>query len=160
MAQNQEVRSQRNNNRCYLRFINKTNVPVNLVWIDFNGKYVSYRLLNQNDFVDINTFKNHPWIAIDTFTNERLHIDKTFIYLPKSSMEYLQERYPDEWRNLMNCPFRVTIFITLPLYSLRYRCLLEVSKYIKNTNDISDLDLPKRLVDDLKKVINRNFQIL
>lgn len=152
-------RSFRSEDKAYVRFINKTDRVVELIWLNFNGKYVRYRILGKDHFVDVNTYKNHPWIALDMKTKDRLHIEKGFVYNPKTSREYLQERYPDK-RIPENYETRIRTNITLPLYSLKYRSLIEIRNHFRNVEDVDKLELPKPLAEDLKRIIeHRNSQM-
>ncbi|KAJ8925368.1 hypothetical protein NQ315_009198 [Exocentrus adspersus] len=149
--------SLRSEDKAYVRFINKTDRMVELIWLNFNGKYVRYQILEKDHFVDVNTYKTHPWIALDVKTKDRLHIEKAFIYHPKTSKEYLQEKYPDQ-EIPENYEARIRASITLPLYSLKYRSLIEVRDYFRNAEDVDQLDLPKSLAEDLKRIIeHRNL---
>lgn len=152
-------RSLRSEDKAYVRFINKTDRIVELIWLNFNGKYVRYRILEKDHFVDVNTYKNHPWIALDMKTKDRLHIEKGFIYNPKTSREYLQERYPD--REIPeNYEARIRTNITLPLYTLKYRSLIEIRNHFRTVEDVDKLELPKPLAEDLKRIIeHRNSQL-
>lgn len=153
------LRSLRSEEKAYVRFINKTDRVVEIIWLNFNGKYVRYRILGKDHYVDVNTYKNHPWIASDYNTKDRLHIEKEFVYNPKTTREYLQERYPDK-RIPDNYETRIRANITLPLYSLKYRSLMEVKNFFRNVEDVDKLDLPQLLAGDLKKIIeHRNSQM-
>ncbi|KAJ8934516.1 hypothetical protein NQ314_013299 [Rhamnusium bicolor] len=108
-------RSLRSEEKAYVRFINKTDKMVELVWLNFNGEYVS--------------------------------------------REYLQERFPNK-EIPENFETRIRAYITLPMYSLKYRTLMEIRNYFQNTEDVEQLELPKPLVDDLKRTIEfRNSQL-
>jgi len=148
----QNIRSLQSNQKCYVRFINTTDRTIEIMWINFTGQYVRYRILEKSDYIDVNTYKTHPWIAKDFLTKDVLHIDKKFVYNPKSTREYIQERYPE--RHIPeNHEARLRAFISLPVYSLRYSCLLALRNRIYREEDVDQLCLPKNLSDDLKKVI-------
>lgn len=127
--------------KCHIRFVNLTNRNVDVIWIDYTGKYVKYQSLGRRVYFDIDTFKTHPWIAIDSNTEDRLHINGEYIYYP----QFYQ-------RNS-----RIMITVTLPLYSLRHGALLKVRSFFKNAEDVDELDLPGVIVEDLKKsILDRN----
>lgn len=138
--------------KAYIRFFNKTEKPVELIWINYLGEYKKYRILKKDEYVDINTFKSHPWIAHNHLTKERLQIDKCFVYYPRTSKEVLQERHPDI-KIPENYELRVKTYITVPLYSLRYRALLEISNCIKEPEAVDILNLPENLANELKVAI-------
>ncbi|KAJ8962521.1 hypothetical protein NQ318_000912 [Aromia moschata] len=126
---------------------------------DEKAYYVRYQKLHKDNFVDANTYKTHPWIALDMETKDRLHIEKSYIYNPKTSREFLQERFPNK-EIPENFETRIRAFITLPVYTLKYRTLLEIRNQFENTDDIDKLELPKQLAEDLKRTIEyRNSQM-
>lgn len=137
---------------AYVRFFNKSGRSVELIWINYIGEYTKYRILNKDDYVDINTFKTHPWLAVDHLTKERLHIDKSFVYHPRTSREILEERRPGI-QIPENYELRVKSYITLPLYSLKYRALLEIRNCIQEPNEVDSLGLPESLANELKAAI-------
>lgn len=138
--------------QAYVRFFNKSGRQVELIWINYLGEYNKYRILNEFDYVDINTFKTHPWFALDHLTKERLHIDKSFVYHPRTSREILEERRPGI-QIPENYELRVKSYITIPLYSLRYRSLLEIRNCMQEPSDVDSLELPESLANELKAAI-------
>lgn len=150
-------RSIESEEKAYVRFINKTDRTVELVWVNFIGEYMKYRILHKDEYVDVNTYKTHPWVALDHNTKDRLLIEKAFLYQPKTSKEILEERYPNV-RIPDNYEARSRAYITLPLYSLKYRALLEIRNYLSVPEDADQLELPERLVHELKRSVKyRNF---
>lgn len=123
--------------KCYIRFVNLTNRTIDVIWIDYSGKYINYKSLNPRVYFDSNTFKTHPWIAIDSNTKDRLHINGEPVYYPHSYQ--------------LNS--RIMIMVTIPLYCLRYRALLKVRSFFKNPEEVEELDMPRVIVDDLKQSI-------
>lgn len=148
----QRIRSVTCQQEAYVRFFNKTDRSVELIWINYLGEYKKYRILRKDEYVDINTFKTHPWLALDNNTKERLHIDKSFLYHPRTSREILEERRPGV-QIPENYELRVKSYITMPLYSLRYRALLEISNCLQEPNDVDLLVLPEGLAQELKSAI-------
>lgn len=123
--------------KCYIRFVNLTNRTIDVIWIDYTGRYIQYKRLNPRVYLDIDTFKTHPWIAIDSNTKDRLHINGEVVYYPHG---YQQNS-------------RIMIMVTIPLYCLRYRALLKVRSFFKNPEEVERLDMPRVIVDDLKQSI-------
>lgn len=138
--------------QAYVRFFNKTGRPIELVWINYLGDYKKYRILMIDEYIDVNTYKTHPWLALDHRSKERLHIDKSFVYHPKTSREVLQERHPGV-QIPENYELRVKSYITLPLYSLRYRALLTIRNCLQDPNAVDSLELPESLANELKAAI-------
>lgn len=153
-------RSERSNEKAFLRFCNMTKRPVEIIWINFTGSYVRYEVVPHGRFLDINTYKRHPWIAIDHVTKDPLHIEKTFIFYPQTTREYFQERRPDRVIP-PNFETRIRVSITLPIYSLRYACLLTLRNFFQTPDNIDQLGLPNELQSDLERTIkHRNNQVV
>ncbi|KAF7282067.1 hypothetical protein GWI33_003308 [Rhynchophorus ferrugineus] len=124
------------------------------MWINFTGQYVRYMILEKGNYIDINTYKTHPWTAKDFMTKDELHIDKKFFYHPKTTREYIIERYPGV-DIPENHEARVRAYITIPMYSLRYASLLKVRDHLLKEDDVAELHLPKNISDDLRRVISK-----
>lgn len=149
-------RSLNSEQQAYVRFFNKTDRPVELIWISYLGEYKKYRVLMKDEFIDINTFKTHPWIALDQLTRERLHIDKSFAYYPRTSKEILLERRPGV-EIPENYEIRVKSYITIPLYSLKYRALLAIRNCLNEPDQVDSLELPESLANELRiTILHRN----
>ncbi|KAJ3665696.1 hypothetical protein Zmor_001182 [Zophobas morio] len=156
----EEIRSVRNTDKAYVRFVNCTQRTVELIWANFTGKNIVYQVLEQGQFVDVNTFKKHPWIVLDKVTKDRLHIEGQFVYYPKTAKEYLHERFPTR-QFPPDFNVRVQATITLPVYSLKYRCMLAIRNRCKLPKDVERLELPIGIIEDLKRSIAyRNGQML
>lgn len=78
--------------KCYVRFINTTERCVDVFWINYSGVRVNYRLLNKGRYVDVSTYKTHPWIVKDTATKDMMLINGTYFYQPKTSREIFEEK--------------------------------------------------------------------
>ena len=65
-----------------VRFINRTGREVHVIWINYEGKEVLKTTLLTNKKLDLNTFMTHPWIAVDSKTNERMLLNFRKTYLP------------------------------------------------------------------------------
>ncbi|XP_017781685.1 PREDICTED: von Hippel-Lindau tumor suppressor homolog [Nicrophorus vespilloides] len=153
------IRSLRSDQKVYLRFINLTKCTIELVWVNFFGSYIRYKLLRRGEYVDVNTFTTHPWLALEIHTKDRMHICKQYIYMPRPTQEImklksnLREPVVDREKRKICC-------ITTPLYSLRFQSLLILRNYFKTPEEVSALDLPRSVTDDLRKAITiRNKQI-
>lgn len=59
------VRSQNSNAAVKVMFVNESNVPLNIMWIDFNGQWKKYHTLKPHSNVVQPTYGTHPWIAVD-----------------------------------------------------------------------------------------------
>ncbi|KAB0804216.1 hypothetical protein PPYR_01186 [Photinus pyralis] len=142
------VRSVDSHHPSYIRVTNLCPEAVDLIWIDYQGRHVKYTKLSNRAFVDVNTFETHPWIAVHSDKKDKVLMNNKFIYMPTRS------------RPVPNLPadaplqfLRVSVSITLPVYSLRYRALLEIRSYLTTVSDVDTLDLPAELRNALKVTI-------
>ncbi|GJQ76451.1 Vhl [Trypoxylus dichotomus] len=154
---NEQLRSGRSLEKVYVKFLNLTDRVVEIVWINYSGLYERYTLLRGRQHIDINTYKFHPWIALDVYTKDRMHLDSNYIYQPIPWKEYCENNgklYP-----IIPPERRILVRITLPVYSLRYWTLLRIRDLLKNPEDVDKLELPQLLISDLKKVIALKNQV-
>ncbi|XP_072392491.1 protein Vhl [Diabrotica undecimpunctata] len=142
---------------AFVRFINTTDRDVDIVWINYSGKYIRYRKLNKDNFLDVNTYNSHPWVAFDYHTKDRLHIEKEFVFFPKTLREYFKV-HPDRVFPIDKA--RIPAYITVPMYSLKYSALLAVRNTLKSCKEAEVLELPRVLIDDLKRVIKLRNNLL
>jgi TIR domain-containing protein/von Hippel-Lindau disease tumor suppressor protein len=63
--QEKSYRSLDSKHPATLKFINQTNIPIRLYWLDFTGNRVFYNSLLPGQFYVQNTFINHPWLVTD-----------------------------------------------------------------------------------------------
>lgn len=69
--ENVELRSRRSFDKVYVKFVNLTNRVVEVVWVNYSGLFERYTLLRRKQHIDINTYKTHPWVALDVRTKDR-----------------------------------------------------------------------------------------
>lgn len=67
----EQLRSNHSVERVCVKFVNLTNRVVEVIWVNYSGLFQRYTLLRKRQHVDINTFKTHPWIAVDVDTKDR-----------------------------------------------------------------------------------------
>lgn len=65
-----------------VRFVNLTGRQVDVIWINYRGEEVLQATLMKNNRLDLNTFMTHPWIAVDSQTNERMLLNFRETYFP------------------------------------------------------------------------------
>ena len=80
--QNPDFKSKKSTVCSLIRFQNRTDRQVDIIWLNYEGARVKYRTLCANDFVDVNTFVGHPWIFIDAESGERLVVELKEVYEP------------------------------------------------------------------------------
>ena len=98
------LRSKKTLTRSFVRFLNRTVRHVDVVWLNFEGGHVKYRTLKPDEFVDINTYVDHPWIFRDNQSGDKLIVThlNTDVYMPVGWM-------PEDGR-----PTRRLVLITIP----------------------------------------------
>ncbi|MDK9694795.1 MAG: hypothetical protein OEL76_00210 [Siculibacillus sp.] len=63
------VRSKNSNRALNVTFFNATNMPLDIVWIGFDGTWKKYQTVGPNKVVKQQTYASHPWIAVDARGN-------------------------------------------------------------------------------------------
>lgn len=148
-----ELRSRSSIRKVLCRFVNVTERTVRLVWINFEGRPVTYKDLRPNQTLDVTTFKTHPWMAFDIDTSDKMHIDKSYIFMPKSWKDHVANiifpngDIPDDFEP------RILIRITLPLYNLRAIALKTIRNRLTRPEDALKLELPRQLMEEIRKVL-------
>lgn len=130
-----EVRSKHSMCRSFVRFINNTDRKVDVIWINFEGQHVKYKTLPPSSFFNADTFATHPWVFIDSETQDRLVVNcaEVFIAEPRQG--------------------RTHVYITIPLYTLRERALQVVRNALSQPEDAFKLELPITLQRELATML-------
>ncbi|MCI4375040.1 hypothetical protein PGIGA_G00104560 [Pangasianodon gigas] len=113
-------------------FCNRSPRTVQLLWINFRGQPESYGELQPQTGRRMNTFVGHPWMFRDAETDDPMLVNNKEMYLP-NALENGQV-------SMVN--------ITLPVFSLRERCLQVVRKLVR-IEDFSRLEIARSLQEDL-----------
>jgi hypothetical protein len=58
----------------HVSFINQRKTPIQLWWLNFEGKRVSYGVVQPYNRQEMNTYETHPWLIIDESSDEALGI--------------------------------------------------------------------------------------
>lgn len=152
---NQEVKSVKSEERVYIRFINRTEREVDVFWISFEGLPVRYTTLEPDAHYDITTYVTHPWTFVDSKSKDKLVVNEQHVFFPPSWLKLFRAKFPDSPVNIR--PHRLVVMITLPVYSLRERCLQVVRDSLNvtliNSERLDELQLPKSVLDDLMILI-------
>lgn len=151
------VASEHSRQKCYVRFVNKTKRVVDVIWIDFSGKYVKYSLLNNGEFIDVNTYKRHCWIAVDTVTKDAMLLNGVYRYEPEipDNVRAGLLRYN---RDPLPVKVRIVVYITLPVYSLYFRCLIAVRDTLESEEDVDGLELTWCVKEHLKMALKQKME--
>ncbi|KAK3557629.1 hypothetical protein QTP70_031347 [Hemibagrus guttatus] len=122
---------------AYVLFCNRSPRTVQLLWINFQGQPESYGQLKPQTGRRMDTFVGHPWMFRDAQTDDPMLVNNKEMYLP-SALENGQVS---------------VVNITLPVYSLRERCLQVVRKLVC-MEDFSRLEIARTLQEDLAQKPN------
>lgn len=163
-----EVRKSKKSVICSLiRFYNRTERGVDIIWLNYEGARVKYKTLQSYEFVDVNTYVGHPWIFLDVESGERLVVNLKSVYEPTTGW------VPGQWP-----PIRKVVNITIPskclsplslslsplslsdnsvkvlfifaVYSLKDSCIRFFRKHLPK-DKLDTLDLPGSLLQEMKE---------
>lgn len=140
------LRSINNDQRSFVKFINRTQRNVVLYWIDYQGQAISYGMLSPGDCLDINTFVTHPWIFVDNETTDRFMVNEKDVF------------FPEPWLRRNELPERcerTDVYITLPVYTLREMSLKAIKRCLKHDRHAFQLDIPRSLQYELAAMLPR-----
>lgn len=146
--------SEPNDEKCYVRFINKTTRTVDVIWIDFSARFKKYIVLKNGQFIDVNTYKNHSWMAVDSNTRDAMLLNGVFRYEAQTSQQFINNHLRAN-RERLPTRLRIVVYITLPLYSLYFRTLMAIRDLVKNEEDVQGLELARHVKEQLKQVVKR-----
>ncbi|PSN51074.1 hypothetical protein C0J52_01538 [Blattella germanica] len=134
--------------KSFVRFYNNTNRKVDVIWINYQGHHIKYRSLPPGSFSDVNTYATHPWLFIDSETQDRLVVKSQEVYRPEPW--YLQFT---STRDVPTRFERTNVYITIPMYSLRQRSLQVVRNSLLHPEDAFKLELPTSLQKELADMV-------
>ncbi|XP_031774247.1 von Hippel-Lindau-like protein isoform X2 [Apis florea] len=147
------LRSINNVHRSFVKFVNRTLHNVVLYWIDYQGQAVSYGALSPGDCLDIDTFVTHPWIFVDQETRDRYTVNQRDVFFPEPWFA----RYRDLRRSeLPQRHERTSVYITLPVYTLRELSLRAIKRRLTHDRQAFQLDIPRSLQYELATMLPRN----
>ncbi|XP_076870667.1 von Hippel-Lindau disease tumor suppressor [Brachyhypopomus gauderio] len=126
------VRSLISRIQAHVVFCNRSPRIVKLIWIDFRGEPQSYAELQPLTGKRISTYVGHPWMFRDAQSDDPMLVNSKEMYLPRAV-----ERGQVSMVN-----------ITLPVFSLRERCL-QVVRQLVRTEDFPRLEIARCLQEDL-----------
>lgn len=140
----------------YVRFVNRTEQVIDVIWVDYTGCFVRYTSLTSGQFIDVNTYKRHRWIAVDSETKDALLLNGVYRYepeFPKTVRERMRahcDQLPAKVRILVN--------ITVPMYSLYFRTLMTVRDRLQSEEDVDKLELSWIVKEHLKSVVKMKLK--
>ncbi|BFZ15982.1 hypothetical protein BsWGS_19021 [Bradybaena similaris] len=121
---------------AYLTFINRTNIPVDIAWLDYRGQILRYhKEVGPGISRHQNTFVTHPWVAWSSHSQDKLLVNSVFVF------------QPDPYRGEL---YRTVVFIDRPMLSLMKICIQKI-RLLVEADKVEDLEIPKDLFKVLKK---------
>ena len=142
--------------KCYVRFINATASPVEVIWLDYHGAKVKYGNLSSKAAQTFYTFHGHPWIFQDCETKERLAIQKSGSksdYFEVISFLRGSDSFSDlEKRDLAAGKTVICVFIVQPVDKLRHLALKTVRKCLVKKEDCFVLEVPQSMQFELAEI--------
>lgn len=109
----------------------------------------------------MNTYTNHPWIAIDTATRDSLHLNHKEVFVIENFSRNI--RVGNMRRTVTQADIRIRVVITLPLNPLKICAMKAVCDLLRDAQKITLLEIPNNLKYDLKKLFeykSRNLNII
>lgn len=121
MGDPENLRSLESKVKSPVKFINRTAFDVEIFWLNFVGKEISFVILEKKGSakkglrvgskIAVNTFVSHPWIAKDRASGKRLWLNSKEVFYPPEPRMARVAIGPDEEQLRVQ---RMNIFITTP----------------------------------------------
>jgi von Hippel-Lindau disease tumor supressor len=144
------LRSENSLHQSFVSFINNSNRNVDVMWINFEGLLVKYKTLPPGTFFDVNTYATHPWVFLDSETQDKLVVKSKEVFLPEPWNVQYQHLGREE---LPLMPERIPVYITIPVYPLRQRSLQIVRNNLSQPDDAFKLELPSSLQREVAAMV-------
>lgn len=141
MSNHMELKSKISIQQCFVRFVNKTIRQVTVVWINYEGVRVSYKILAPEEGLDVNTFVSHPWVFEDHVTGQPLVVCSSEVFYPRPCFRRIDRNPP--------VAVRMLVHITIPVYSLRDLCIHYIRHCLKSRGEALCLEIPYCLQEEL-----------
>ncbi|XP_042195734.1 von Hippel-Lindau disease tumor suppressor [Callorhinchus milii] len=132
------LRSVGNPQRSFLIFCNRSRRSVSPIWINYSGDPVPYPDMVARTGRRMNTFMGHPWIFRDAVHEDRLLGNGQEIFMS-----------PPGQVDENGVPSYIMVNITIPVYTLKERCLQVVRSLVKR-EDYRKLEIVRSLYEDLE----------
>ncbi|KAG8036697.1 hypothetical protein G9C98_004019 [Cotesia typhae] len=150
------LRSIEDRHKAFIRFINTTSYPIEVLWINYHGQAVRYSILQPLGTLDINTFATHPWIFVEHETRDRFIAAGKDVFFPQPWFTRYLGMSRDQLPEHIS---RVEVHITLPIYSLRDISLRAIKRLLRHDLHAFSLDIPKSLQCELASMLPRKVLV-
>ncbi|XP_054832136.1 von Hippel-Lindau disease tumor suppressor [Eublepharis macularius] len=127
------LRSVNTREPCQVIFCNRSPRLVSPIWLDFEGEPRPYPSLEPGTGRRMHSYSEHLWLFRDAGTDDSLLVNEAELFVAT--------------RNMNGRPILANI--TLPVFSLKERCLQVVRTLVKPV-DYRKLDIVRSLYEDLE----------
>ncbi|XP_050729910.1 von Hippel-Lindau disease tumor suppressor-like isoform X2 [Eriocheir sinensis] len=141
----QPLRSIISRQQSYVRFVNRTQRSVHVLWVSYQGEHRLYKTLPPGAEYNVNTYVTHPWVFRDAETGATLLVNSEEVFFPKPIFPEGHARYGPV------SPYRIPVYISIPLYTLQERAAQVVGSCLQNPKLAYSLDIPKNLMSTIAK---------
>lgn len=138
----QTLRSKESLEPAGLLITNRTERPVDILWISFEAKLIRYKTLLKGGELTMATYKTHPWIFRDYHTGLMMHVNHKEVLWPEPSTEQ---------RPIQN------VIIHFPVQSLKTLALWATVIKVRNINEILQMEVPQTLRSDLETLYRQFY---
>lgn len=136
--------------KAYVRFINTSNTPVTVKWVDFDGNLKTYRTLKENEYFDCDTFQDHAWVFREYPWHDPMHVANKEVFWPKSAFVMLEGNYIQK---------RSSVKIHRPLISLLTLAARAVRNRLRYIMEPFCLEIPFLLQTLLVRLMLKSWEV-
>uniref|UniRef100_UPI0035900707 von Hippel-Lindau disease tumor suppressor-like n=1 Tax=Myxine glutinosa TaxID=7769 RepID=UPI0035900707 len=123
--------------RSFVVFCNASSRRVRPVWLNYKGEPQSYPDILPHRARAMHTYVGHPWLFRDVVSGDKLLVNGKEVFFPPQGVV-------EQDGNVRYIP----IHITLPVYSLKERCL-QVVRVLVPSRDFGRLNIAHTLQEEL-----------
>ena len=77
-----DIRSRNSDNESLAMFVSSTDRPVDVFWVNYQGRRVKYKTLEPRETYMVSTFETHPWVFRDADTGMLVLGNYEEVYMP------------------------------------------------------------------------------
>lgn len=136
-----------------LRFLNKYDKTVDIIWISHNGQYHVYATLKPAQYLDVNTYTKHYWVFRDSQSRTPVVANNKWHFCGEES-GYLPYRAESPTRYVV----LITHHFVTKLRSICINFLCNSNHALKRCSDVKYLEIPVTLKKEIIKRIHARDQ--